>query len=157
LLLIIKVNIPYMNYELVFQGVNLAAFLAWVYLLLLYRRPNTSTILAGTVVAALCTTYVVCLYQNLSPTDLQSFQTLAGLQSLQGSAGAVLTGWIHYLAFDLLAGLWMVGNALQHGIPRWQLSVCLVFTFMLGPVGVLLYFVVRWWRTGHYWSAHYPQ
>jgi hypothetical protein len=108
-------------------------------------------------VAALCITYAVCLYQNLGPTDLQSFQTLAGLQSLQGSAGAVLTGWIHYLAFDLLAGLWMVGNAQQLGISRWLLSLCLVFTFMLGPVGVLLYFVVRWWRTGQYWSAHHAQ
>ncbi|QGW29811.1 ABA4-like family protein [Phnomibacter ginsenosidimutans] len=146
-----------MNYELVYQAVNLLALVAWLYLLLLYRRPETTTVLAGTVVAALCITYAVCLYQNLGPTDPQSFQTLAGLQSLQGSAGAVLTGWIHYLAFDLLAGLWMVGNAQQHGISRWLLSLCLVFTFMLGPVGVLLYFVVRWWRTGQYWSAHHAQ
>jgi len=74
------------------------------------------------------------------------FFTLAGVQQLFANPWAALAGWLHYLAFDLFIGSWEVRNARRVGIPHWQVIPCLFLTFMLGPVGLLVYFVLRWSR-----------
>ena len=57
--------------------------------------------------------------------------------------GALLAGWVHYLAFDLFVGAWIVATAPKYGIAHWLVLPCLFFTLMAGPVGLLLYFILR--------------
>ena len=45
--------------------------------------------------------------------------------------------------FDLFIGSWEVRDAQAHGISHWLVIPCLFFTFMFGPVGLLLYFILR--------------
>lgn len=56
---------------------------------------------------------------------------------------AVIAGWFHYLVFDLFVGAWQVRDAQHRGINRWLVVPCLFFTLMLGPVGLVLYLVLR--------------
>jgi hypothetical protein len=56
---------------------------------------------------------------------------------------AVLAGWVHYLAFDLFVGTWIVSNSQKLNIRHLYILPCLFFTFMLGPIGLLMYFIVR--------------
>jgi len=91
-----------------------------------------------------------CLYANLifldpggSDLDFAAFGSLSGVVGLFSEPKAVLIGWVHYLAFDLWVGSWEVGDAVKRGINRWFLIPCLFFTLMLGPVGLLLYLVLR--------------
>ena len=55
----------------------------------------------------------------------------------------VLAGWIHYLAFDLFVGGWEVRDSQARGISHWFVIPCLILTFLLGPIGFLLYHIVR--------------
>ena len=52
-------------------------------------------------------------------------------------------GWVHYLAFDLFIGSWEVQDAQRHNISHWMVVPCLLFTFMLGPIGLVLYLSLR--------------
>jgi len=54
-----------------------------------------------------------------------------------------LAGWVHYLAFDLFIGSWEVRDANRHGIPPWAIIPSLILTFLFGPMGLLLYFLIR--------------
>ena len=56
----------------------------------------------------------------------------------------LLAGWIHYLAFDLFIGAWEVRDARRLGITHILVIPCLALTFLFGPAGLLLYFVLRW-------------
>jgi hypothetical protein len=71
------------------------------------------------------------------------FQTLAGVSALFSSPWVLLAGWIHYLAFDLLVGVWEVRDSRSRGIPHLLVVPCLALTFMFGPAGWLLYQGVR--------------
>jgi hypothetical protein len=73
-----------------------------------------------------------------------SFSSLAGVTALFSKAGNVMMGWTHYLAFDLFIGSWEVEDAGKRGVPHWLVLPCLFFTLMLGPVGLLLYMLLRW-------------
>jgi SNF family Na+-dependent transporter len=55
----------------------------------------------------------------------------------------VLLGWVHFLAFDLFIGAWMVRDARRLKILHLAVIPCLLVTFLLGPVGLLTYLVLR--------------
>ncbi len=71
------------------------------------------------------------------------FSSLEGVMALFTSPEAVLTGWLHYLAFDLFVGAWISRDARRRGVTHWLVVPCLVFTLMTGPAGLLLYTILR--------------
>jgi hypothetical protein len=76
--------------------------------------------------------------------DFQDFTHYAGVKKLFQSGNAVAVGWIHYLAFDLWVGSYIVQNAQKIRFPHPIAAVCSAFTFMMGPTGLLLYWLARW-------------
>lgn len=64
------------------------------------------------------------------------------------SPRAVLAGWVHYLAFDLAMGVFIVADAARFDIHQVLLLPCLLLTLMFGPAGLLAYFVMRSILTG---------
>ena len=117
--------------------------------------PFTNKVLIGVVVASLCITYAVLVYNSLKPGDFKSFMTLGGVTAMLSVPGAALAGWIHYLAFDLMTGLFIANNAAKHGIGYAWLLPCLVLTFLLGPIGLLLYMLIRWALTKYYFADNF--
>lgn len=71
------------------------------------------------------------------------FGTLEEVMVLFGSKPAVMAGWLHYLAFDLFIGAWEVRDSRRLGIPHLAVVPCLIFTLLLGPVGLGLYLTLR--------------
>ena len=98
-------------------------------------------ILSGVAVAFLAAGYmlVVLSHFNFQGAD---FMSLAGIIALLQDPWAMTAGWIHYLAFDLLAGALITHKGLNLGIQRLWLVPCQLATFMLGPVGVVLFVLI---------------
>ena len=71
------------------------------------------------------------------------FSTIEGVRAIFASDGGVTIGWIHYLAFDLFAGLWIARDADAKNFSRLVQAPILVATFMAGPVGLFLWLVIR--------------
>ena len=71
------------------------------------------------------------------------FGSLDQVFAIFQNPGMVLAGWIHYLAFDLFIGSWEVRDARRIGIHHVLVIPCLVGTFLVGPVGLLLYLLLR--------------
>ena len=67
------------------------------------------------------------------------FGSLESVMALFTKENAVLAGWVHYLAFDLLIGMWMVQKNRQLGMHQLLMVPCLFFAFMAGPLGFLLF------------------
>ena len=71
------------------------------------------------------------------------FDSLQGVAVLFANPYALTAGWIHYLVFDLFVGAWVARDARRLSIPHLAVLPCLFFTFMMGPVGLLMYTVLR--------------
>ena len=69
------------------------------------------------------------------------FSSLAGILELYRNATpeAAAAGWMHYLAFDYWVGCWMLRDAQKKAVPHLLIVLPLLCTFMLGPVGIMLY------------------
>lgn len=71
------------------------------------------------------------------------FSSLADVRLLFQSDALLLAGWLHYLAFDLFVGAFEVRTARAEGIPHLLVIPCLVLTFLFGPLGFVLFLIIR--------------
>jgi hypothetical protein len=131
-----------MTLEGVFSACNLLAMAGWILLVLVPRRRLAMTI-AGTVIPlTLAAIYLAVFLLNVRGAS-GGFSSLAGVAQLFENRWLLLAGWVHYLAFDLFIGAWETRDAMARRVPRLLLAPCLVMTFMLGPIGLLGYHLVR--------------
>lgn len=140
-----------MELERLFSLASAAALIGWVLLVLAPLRRRPAVLGARLVAALLCGFYLVLLVTGLAgdgPPPGAGFDTLAGVRLLLSSPPALLAGWVHYLAFDLFIGSWQVEDAPSARVPHWLLLPCLALTFVAGPVGLLLYLLVKAARRG---------
>jgi Domain of unknown function (DUF4281) len=97
--------------------------------------------------------WLIIAYFNFRSTG--DFSSLDSLMVLFSDKRMVLAGWVHYLAFDLMTGVWIKKNSVKHGISHAAIIPCFLFTFMLGPLGLLIYFLVRWAKTKRFFQENY--
>jgi ABA4-like protein len=132
-----------MTPDQIFSVVNLAALIGWVLLAALPRRPWIASIVTGAAIPALLAVAYVALIAAHWRGSEGGFGSLSQVAMLFENRWLLLAGWVHYLAFDLFIGSWEVRDAQRHGIRHWLVLPCLFLTFMFGPVGWLLYMVLR--------------
>lgn len=145
-----------MTPDSIFSICNTIAMIGW--LLLIILSPfwfDTDKLLIGIIVTLFAIVYAWCISESFAADDVEKFSTLDGVMSLFTNKMAVTAGWVHYLAFDLMTGIWIKKNSLKYGISHWLIIPCLLFTFMLGPVGLLLYFFIRVMKTKQYFADNY--
>jgi hypothetical protein len=70
--------------------------------------------------------------------------TLDSIAGMLGTPAGAAVGWVHFLAFDLFVGRWAYLDSRERGLSAWLASPALVFILMAGPLGLLLYLLVRW-------------
>lgn len=69
--------------------------------------------------------------------------TLATIAELLGTPTGATIGWVHFLAFDLFVGRWIYLDSHDRQASPWLMAPILFLTLMLGPVGLLLYLLLR--------------
>jgi len=144
-----------MNPNEIFQICNTIALIGWIILILMPFWLQSDKVIIGIIVTLFCIIYTWLIFSNFHLSDLQRFNTVNGVMQLFTQPAVVVAGWVHYLAFDLMTGLFIKRNALKHGISHWLLIPCLFLTFMFGPLGLLLYFLIRLIITKQYFADNY--
>ncbi len=145
-----------MSLESVFSIANIMALLGWIFLFAFYPKKWIYSILFSGLLVILALTYLFFIMQGMGEGE-GGFGSLAGVAILFQKEEALLAGWIHYLAFDLFVGMWITKDAWDIGLNRWLILPCLAFTFMLGPVGLLFYMIIRIFKTKELIQTPYNQ
>jgi len=126
-----------------FQLCNSIAPLAWLLLLFFPKWKWTKRIVLQGVIPLLLGTVYLTLIVLFFGEGEGDFNSLNGVMKLFTSPWTVTAGWIHYLAFDLFIGSWEVSNSQKLGIKHYLIVPALLLTFFFGPIGLLLYFLIR--------------
>jgi len=133
---------------------SIIAMAAWLLLAFAPRKPLTHSAILYLGVAVLCLVYLVSFVlvrggfadPGLPPGVAMTavdFTTIEGVRTIFASDGGVVIGWTHYLAFDLFTGMWIARDADAKGFSRLVQLPFLFFTFLLGPIGLLGWLIVR--------------
>lgn len=145
-----------MTPDTIFQLCNGLALAGWIVLVIVSPFwMQADKLVIGIIITLLCIVYAWLIFGNFNFSDTSQFSTLDGVMNLFTNRSLVTAGWVHYLAFDLFAGTWIKRNALRYGVAHALVIPCLLLTFMLGPVGLLLYLVIRSIRQKQYFLENY--
>lgn len=124
-----------------FRIVNSTALLGWLPLLFAPRWRYAVPI-ARSLSLAFCLAYTIVLATHWGEGD-GGFDSLENVAKLFAQPWVLLGGWIHYLAFDLFCGAWIIADARPRQLPLWRVLPCLPLTFLFGPAGLGLYFLLN--------------
>ena len=139
-----------MNPDVVYSIVNTIALVAWIALSVAPYNARVQQGALGGVVVMLGVLYAVLFIGSFNGAMMKELATLDGLMGLFSNKQAVVLGWTHYLAFDLVAGIYIVRNAQTHEVSSRAIIPFLWLTFMAGPLGWLTYVIFRVLKTKKY-------
>lgn len=131
-----------------FQLASFFAIAAWLAIFVFPSWVVSNLELMAVPVSLLCLVYVFTLLfggkldaSNTKPRG--HFFSMGGVLKLFEHPRAVLVGWVHFLAFDLVVGIGILVDAGAQGFEHWWILPSLFLTLMLGPAGLLSYLLLR--------------
>lgn len=136
-----------MDWNTAFTVINALVLPAWALLVFLPRSKITAAIVHSALYPALLGgVYVagmIAAFGFGQSSGAVDFTSIEGVRAIFAHPNGVIIGWTHYLVFDLFVGAWIGRDAVRHSIPHLATIPCLIGAFMLGPVGLLLYVLLR--------------
>lgn len=136
-----------MNAESIFSFGNSFVLLGWILLIFVPNWKYTQTLVLNGMIVFFALLYSYMILKGIGNFSMDSFSTLANVKALFQQDDAVAAGWLHYLAFDLFVGAYIVRKSQQLQISRWLYTLPLPFTFMFGPMGYLIFFLIKTFKT----------
>jgi len=137
-----------MSLDTIYILANVLAISGWIALLVSVFLAEKVSLFASRFVPVVLASVYTVLMLNLLPFKGGGFESLASLAKLFAQPEIALVGWIHYLAFDLFIGAWQVQTAKLEALPKLLIVPALLLTFLLGPLGLLFFLVVRFLLRG---------
>ena len=126
---------------------SLLIFLPWLLLIIAPNWQYTEAVAFGFAIV-LFLAAAIFTFRHLAVGEADgSLFSLEGLENLFRSKEMLLTGWLNYLSFCLLVGTWQTHDARHLKIGHIFVIPSLLLTMLTGPAGLLLYLVVRFFRT----------
>ena len=128
----------------VFKIVGMLAMPMWILMVFLPKWKVTRFFIDYKIIPILLSIiYVIYIIQAMQIGGGMDFGSLQSVMALFTEEHAVLAGWVHYLAFDLLVGMWILNQNKTVKIHHLLIIPCLLASFMLGPDGFLLFMIMR--------------
>ena len=128
----------------VFSIASMITMPMWILMIFLSKWKVTRFLIDFKIIPlALTFIYAIYIFQAIQIGGMMDFGSLKSVMALFTEENAVLAGWVHYLAFDLLIGMWMLDQNKELKINQLLMAPCLFLTFMLGPIGFLLFIIIK--------------
>src|SRR5918993_4338574 len=116
---------PTMAYNLAGKLVMLG-WLGMIASLFLERARPAAEMAAGLIIPALLAiAYGLLIWTGFGEAEDGGFGSIAEIRALFASDSALVAGWLHYLAFDLFVGGWIVREGLERKLPPLLILLCL--------------------------------
>lgn len=133
-----------MTYEIIFNIYNTGILIFWLFILVFPKSKLTQKMTDFPwipLVIAFGYIYFLGTSDSIFSVDFSSLSGLTEMFQNSNSRG-VAAGWLHYLAFDFWVGCWILRDSQKKGVKHAFVIFPMLCTFMLGPVGVIIYTLV---------------
>jgi hypothetical protein len=127
--------------SLIFNFCNILILIAWGAIIISPQKKISEILISYPwipLTLSLFYIYFIIISGGLMEAD---FSSLNGIVTLfkKATPESAAAGWLHYLAFDFWVGTWIIKHSRKEKISNKIIVLPLLFTFILGPVGILVY------------------
>ena len=137
-----------LNYQNIYLIANWGVIPFWLLLIIVPNHGLSNFFVQSIIVPLLLAIAYGFIAYNifLDGNILDSFELyngLDGLYSMFANEAFLLVFWIHFLAISLFLGAWISRDSQKYMVPRFFVTISLIFTYFTGPVGLLIYWFIR--------------
>ena len=139
----------YFTIETLYIWINLGVLPFW-FILIIFPQSHLSRIFVTSIFPffILSGVYIFILYKSfLFGYDFYSNFTLylglGELSRLFEDDLYVMIFWTHFIAINLFIGGWIVKDSQKFSINKVLLTLPLIITYFIGPIGLFLYWIIR--------------
>ncbi len=139
----------YFTIETLFYWVNLGVLPFWL-VLIFFPYSNLSRYFVTSIfpVLLLSGAYIFVLYKSyLNSYDFMNnfslYLSIDHLLNLFSNKLYLMIFWIHFISINLFTGGWIVKDSQKLNINKVLIIIPLVITYLIGPMGLLLYWLIR--------------
>ena len=139
----------YFTIETLYMWINLGVLPFW-FILIVFPQSHLSRIFVTSIFPffILSGVYIFILYKSyLIGYDFDgNFSLYLGLNELSRLFEDhlyIMFFWTHFIAINLFIGGWIVKDSQKFSINKVLLSVPLIVIYLVGPIGLFLYWVIR--------------
>ena len=139
----------YFAIEMLYYWVNLGVLPFW-FILIFFPQSYLSRFFVTSIFPTLLLSmaYIFLFYKSFlnSYVFLDNFNLYLGigdLSNLFSDSSFLMMFWIHFVSINLFVGGWIVKDAQKFFINKILLAVPLIITYLIGPVGLIIYWIIR--------------
>ena len=139
----------YFTIETLYMWINLGVLPFWM-ILIIFPQSHLSRIFVTSIFPffILSGIYIFILYKSyLIGYDFDgNFTLYLGLNELSRLFEDhlyIMFFWTHFIAINLFIGGWIVKDSQKFSINKVLLAIPLIFTYLIGPIGLFLYWIIR--------------
>ena len=139
----------YFTIETLYMWINLGVLPFW-FILIVFPQSHLSRIFVTSIfpIFILSGVYIFILYKSyLIGYDFDgNFTLYLGLNELSRLFEDhlyIMIFWTHFIAINLFIGGWIVKDSQKFSINKILLSLPLILTYLIGPLGLFLYWIIR--------------
>ena len=135
--------------EMIYLWLNLGVLPFW-FTLIIFPKSQISRVFIVSVfpIFLLSLAYIYLLYiAYLDGYDfLQNFKLYLGLNEILNlfeNQSFLILFWVHFLSINLFCGGWIVKDSQLFNMNKILVSIPLIITYLIGPIGLLFYWLLR--------------
>lgn len=139
----------YFTLDIMYLWVNTGVLPFWL-MIIFFPQSQICRYLATSIfpLLLLSIAYGFVIYQSyLNSYDfLSNFNLYLGINfvsDLFSDKSYLLMFWIHFVSVNLFLGGWILKNSQKFNINKFILAFPLIITYLIGPIGVVLYWVIK--------------
>jgi hypothetical protein len=139
----------YFTIEMIFLWLNLGVLPFWLVLIIFPQSQICKVFITSFFpISIISLVYSYLLYSlfNDGYDFLRNFELYLGLSSilnLFSDKSFLILFWCHFLAINLFCGGWIVKDSQKLGINKILITLPLIFTYFIGPIGITIYWFIR--------------
>ena len=135
--------------EMIYLWVNLGVLPFWL-MLIFFPQSHLSRYFVTSIfpIFILSGTYIFMIYKSyLNSFDFgNNFNLYLGIENIAdlfSDKSFLMMFWIHFISINLFTGGWIVKDSHKFSINRILVSIPLIITYFIGPIGLFLYWIIR--------------
>tara|TARA_X000000368_G_scaffold336944_1_gene274706 strand:- start:9 stop:482 length:474 start_codon:yes stop_codon:yes gene_type:complete len=139
----------YFSIETLYMWINLGVLPFW-FIIIVFPQSHLSRIFVTSIfpICILSGVYIFVLYKSyIVGYDFDgNFSLYLGLNELSRLFEDhlyLMLFWIHFIAINLFIGGWIVKDSQKFSINKVLLALPLIFVYLIGPIGLFLYWIIR--------------
>ena len=135
--------------EMIYLWLNLGILPFWL-ILIIFPKSRISKVFITSIfpilILSLVYTYLLYIIYLDGYDFFQNFLLYLGfdeISNLFDNRSFLILFWIHFLTMNLFCGGWIVKDSQLFNMNKFIVSIPLIITYLIGPIGITLYWIIR--------------